>query len=244
MTGKIFIVGIGPGSREHMTLRASEIIENADVVAGYTTYIKLLEKSFKLKDVFVSGMRKETERCRGALGLALDGKTVALVSSGDSGVYGMAGLMIEIIEKSGERVDFEVIPGVTSATASAAILGAPLMHDFATISLSDLLTGHELINKRIEAAASADFVICLYNPKSRTRVSGLAEARDIIMKYRPGTTPVGIVKDAMREGGSSVITDLEHMLGHETDMTTTVIIGNSETFVSGGKMITPRGYGI
>jgi len=240
--GKIFIVGIGPGSREHMSIRACEVIENSDIVSGYTTYIKLLEKSFKLKEVFVSGMRKEADRCRKALEFALDGKTVALVSSGDSGIYGMAGLMYEIIKESGKDVEAEVIPGITSSTASAALLGAPIMHDYASISLSDLLTDAELINKRVEAAASADFVICLYNPKSKTRTAGLSGARDIILKHRPGSTPVGIVRDAMRDNESVVITDLERMLDHEADMTTTIIIGNSQTFVSGGRMITPRGY--
>lgn len=244
MIGKIYIVGIGPGNREHISIRACEVIESSDIVVGYTTYIKLLEKSFKLNETFVSGMMKETDRCREALELALNGKTVALVSSGDSGIYGMAGLMLEIIEKSGKDVETEVIPGITSATASAAILGAPIMHDYASISLSDLLTDHDLINKRLDAAASADFVICLYNPKSKTRITGLSEARDIIMKHRAGGTPVGIVRDAMREDQSYIITDLDNMLDHEVDMRTTIIIGNSQTFVSGGKMITPRGYGL
>ncbi len=240
--GKIFIVGIGPGSREHMSLRACEVIENADIVVGYTTYIRLLEKTFKLKDIIASGMRKEADRCREALNLADAGKTVALVSSGDSGIYGMAGLMLEIIRDSGKDIESEVIPGITSSTASAALLGAPIMHDYASISLSDLMTSKDLINKRIDAAASADFVICIYNPKSKTRVTGLAEARDIILRYRPGITPVGIVRDAMREDQSLVLTDLDNMLDHEADMTTTIIIGNSQTFVSSGKMITPRGY--
>ncbi len=244
MAGKIYIIGIGPGNREHMSILACEVIESSDIVVGYTTYIKLLEKSFRLNETFVSGMMKETDRCRKALELALSGKTVALVSSGDSGIYGMAGLMLEIIEKSGKDVETEVIPGITSATASAAILGAPIMHDYASISLSDLLTDHELINKRLDAAASADFVICLYNPKSKTRITGLAEARDIILKHRTGSTPVGIVRDAMREDQSYVITDLDNMLDHEADMRTTIIIGNSQTFVSGGKIITPRGYGL
>jgi precorrin-3B C17-methyltransferase len=240
--GKIYIVGIGPGSREHISLRASEIIEKADIVVGYTTYVRLLEKEFTLREVFVSGMRGEADRCRRALEFALAGKTVALVSSGDAGVYGMAGIMLEIIKESGKTIETEVIPGITSASASAALLGAPLMHDFATISLSDLLTDHALIQKRLEAAASADFVICLYNPKSRTRVAGLSEARDIVLKHRQGSTPVGIVKDAMREGESVIIADLDTMLNFDADMTTTIIIGNSQTFVSGGRMITPRGY--
>lgn len=242
MAGKIFVVGIGPGNREHMSFRACEVIESADIVAGYTTYIRLLEKSFKLRDVFVSGMKKETERCRKVLELSLEGKNVALVSSGDSGIYGMAGIMLEIVADSGKDIVTEIVPGITSSTASAALLGAPIMHDYATISLSDLLTDHALINKRLEAAASADFVICLYNPKSKTRITGLSEARNIILKHRPGSTPVGIVRDAMREDESYVITDLDNMLNHEADMTTTIIIGNSQTFVSGGRMITPRGY--
>lgn len=243
-SGKIFIVGIGPGNREHMSHKACDVIENADIVAGYTTYIRIIEKSFTLKNVFVTGMRSETERCRKALEFALDGKTVALVSSGDAGIYGMAGLMLEVIRESGEGVETEVVPGITSATASAALLGAPLMHDYASISLSDLLTDADLISRRIEAAASADFVICLYNPKSRARTGGLAKAREIILKHRKGSTPVGIVRNANRENESVVITDLDRMLEHEADMTTTIIIGNSQTFTYRDKIITPRGYGL
>jgi precorrin-3B C17-methyltransferase len=240
--GKLVIVGIGPGSREHMSLQACNAIESADIVVGYTTYIRLLEKSFVLKDSYVTGMRGEIERCRRAVDFAREGKTVAVVSSGDAGIYGMAGILFEILEENGFEIETEVVPGITSANASAALLGAPLMHDFAVISLSDLLTDPALIRKRLDAAASADFVICLYNPKSATRITGLTEARDIIRRYRDGNTPVGIVHDAMREGEKTVLTDLDTMLEYEADMTTTIIIGNSQTYVAGSKMITPRGY--
>jgi precorrin-3B C17-methyltransferase len=240
--GKIYVVGIGPGSREHMSVRACEVIEAADIVVGYITYIRILKKYFSLKEVFSSGMKKEADRCRKALEFAKEGMNVALVSSGDSGVYGMAGIMLEIIAQEKSGIETEVIPGITSATASASLLGAPIMHDHAVISLSDLLTDWELIKKRIEFAASADFVICLYNPKSRSRTSQLDEARAIMLRYKSGKTPVGIVRDAMRDDEKVLITDLDGMMDFEVDMTTTIIIGNSRTFVSGNRMITPRGY--
>ncbi|MBN2041892.1 MAG: precorrin-3B C(17)-methyltransferase [Spirochaetes bacterium] len=242
MKGKIFIVGIGPGSREHMSLKAVEVIEQCDIVIGYKTYIDILKKSFTLKNVLSTGMRKETDRCGKALEIAEQGLVVALVSSGDSGIYGMAGLMLEIIDKNNSDIEAEIIPGITSFITSASILGAPVMHDYASISLSDLLTDRDLIKLRLECAAKGDFVICLYNPKSKTRTKHIEEARDIILSYRGKDTPVGIVRNAAREGTTSVVTTLEKMLEHDIDMLTTVIIGNSKTYISGEKIITPRGY--
>ena len=210
-------------------------------------------------EVLSSGMRREVDRCEKAIDLALDGNKVAVICSGDPGIYAMAGLVLEIAkgkmypEKlrngagSAEGQDnfppIEVIPGVSALNASAARLGAPLMHDFASVSMSDLLTPWELIEKRLEAAASADFVIVIYNPKSKGRQEHIGKARDIILKFRSPDTPVGIVKAATRDDEKIVITDLNRMLENEIDMQSTVIIGNSKTFTWEGRMITPRGYG-
>jgi precorrin-3B C17-methyltransferase len=199
------------------------------------------------KDVLSSGMRQEVERCSKAVELAGEGKCVAVICSGDPGIYAMAGLVFEILGNQqsavgGQDIQTEVIPGIPAFSASAARLGAPLMHDFASISLSDLLTPWEVIEKRIGAAASADFVIVIYNPKSRGRPEHIMKARDIILKSRSGDTPVGIVRSATRENESIVITDLDTMLEHEIDMQSTVIIGNSQTFVWKDRMVTPRGY--
>ena len=242
MKGKIYVVGIGPGRMDHMSLRAVDALGEAQVVIGYSTYTDLIAGLVKGKEVISSGMRKETERCMEALRLAESGKSVALVSSGDPGVYGMAGIMLEILESRGSGVEIEIVPGITSSGAAASILGAPLMHDHALISLSDLLTDWDLIKKRLEYAALGDFVICLYNPRSKSRTEQIVEARQILLRHRKGETPVGIVRDAMREGQKSAITTLEGMLEHTIDMTTVIIIGNSTTYVSRGRMITPRGY--
>ncbi|MCX7843474.1 MAG: precorrin-3B C(17)-methyltransferase [Clostridia bacterium] len=241
---KIFVVGIGPGNLEDMTLRAKKAIEASDVVIGYSAYIDLIRDYFPGKEMLSSGMTREVERCRQVLEKALEGKTVALISSGDSGIYGMAGVMLEVMHAEGKDIPVEIIPGITAASSAASILGAPLVHDFAAISLSDLLTPLELIYKRVEYAALADFVICLYNPKSKSRSEYIGAAREIIMKYRPVTTPVGIVRNAGREGESLVIATLLEMLEHEIDMFTVVIIGNTQTYVKNGRMITPRGYRI
>lgn len=192
-------------------------------------------------------MRQEVERCSKAVELAGEGKCVAVICSGDPGIYAMAGLVFEILGNQqsaagGQDIQTEVIPGIPALSASAARLGAPLMHDFASISLSDLLTPWELIEKRIEAAATADFVIVIYNPKSRGRPEHIKKARDIILKSRSGNTPVGIVRSATRENESIAITDLDTMLEHEIDMQSTVIIGNSQTFIWRDRMVTPRGY--
>lgn len=242
MTPQIFVVGTGPGALEEMTSRAKKVIENVDVVIGYRTYIELIKDSFPGKQFIGSGMTQEVERCEIALEKALEGKRVALISGGDSGIYGMAGIMLEVVHKSGHHVEVEIIPGVTAANAAAAVLGAPIMHDFAVISLSDRLTPLDLIYKRVELAAAGDFVICLYNPKSKSRTGYIETVKEIVLKYRNNNTPVGIVRNAAREDGACQIATLDNMLDFEIDMFTVVVIGNSETYVAGGKMITPRGY--
>ncbi|MBC7766208.1 MAG: precorrin-3B C(17)-methyltransferase [Hyphomonadaceae bacterium] len=238
--GKIYVVGIGPGGRADMTERAFKTLQGADVIVGYKAYITLIEGYFAGKELVSSGMRQEVERCREVLAMAKSGKTVALISSGDSGIYGMAGVMLEVAQGSGIAV--EIIPGVTALTAAAAILGAPIMHDFVVISLSDCLTPWELIEKRLEAAGMGDFVVCLYNPKSKTRTTYVEQAEKILLKYRTATTPVGIVLKAGREGQQAQITTLNGMAICDIDMFTVLIIGNSNTVTHEGKMITPRGY--
>lgn len=242
MKGKITVVGIGPGNRDTMTFKAFKRISEADVIVGYKTYIDLIEDLLDGKKVLSSGMRKEYDRCVEALEEAASGKVVAVVSSGDPGIYGMAGIMLEVINEKGSDIEVEIVPGVSSVNASASVLGAPLMHDFVCISLSDLLTDWELIKKRVLKAAEGDFVIALYNPKSKTRITQIVEARDILLSVKSGDTPVGIVNECLRINQSMVITDLTNMLNHQIDMTTTIIIGNSNTFVKNGKIITPRGY--
>ena len=237
--GKIYVVGIGPGKKENMTFRAYEVMENSDIIVGYKTYVDLVKEYYPRKEMKSSAMTKEVDRCTEVLELARQGKTVSLISSGDAGVYGMAGIMLEIAD---EDMEVEVIPGITATNAAAAIAGAPIMHDYATISLSDLLTDWELIKKRLELAAQGDFVVSIYNPKSRGRVTQIEEAREIMMKYKPKSTPVAIVRNAGREDERYILTTLEEMLNHEIDMLTIVLIGNSNTFVKNGKIITPRGY--
>ena len=237
--GKIYVVGIGPGKKENMTFRAYEAMENSDIIVGYKTYVDLVKEYYPGKEMKSSAMTKEVDRCTEVLELARQGKTVSLISSGDAGVYGMAGIMLEIVD---EDMEVEVIPGITATNAAAAIAGAPIMHDYATISLSDLLTDWELIKKRLELAAQGDFVVSIYNPKSRGRVTQIEEAREIMMKYKPKSTPVAIVRNAGREDERYILTTLEKMLDHEIDMLTIVLIGNSNTFVKNGKIITPRGY--
>ncbi len=237
--GKIYVVGIGPGKKENMTFRAYEAMENSDIIVGYKTYVDLVKEYYPGKEMKSSTMTKEVDRCTEVLELARQGKTVSLISSGDAGVYGMAGIMLEIAD---EDMEVEVIPGITATNAAAAIAGAPIMHDYATISLSDLLTDWELIKKRLELAAQGDFVVSIYNPKSRGRVTQIEEAREIMMKHKPKSTPVAIVRNAGREDERYILTTLEEMLNHEIDMLTIVLIGNSNTFIKNGKIITPRGY--
>lgn len=238
----IYIVGFGPGERAYMTQQAISVIEQADLVVGYTTYVKLLKEQFPEKEFYATPMRKEVDRCRAAVEEALQGKTVAMVSSGDSGIYGMAGVMLEVIEEMHADLEVVAVPGVTAASAAAAVLGAPLMHDFAVISLSDCMTSLELIYRRVSCAAEADFVICLYNPKSRSRTEYLEQAAQLILKHRAEETPVGIVRNAGRSDQKAWITTLGQLKDEPVDMFCVVLIGNSQTCVKNGKIITPRGY--
>lgn len=238
--GKIYVVGIGPGNMEDISIRAYNTLKNVDIIAGYITYVDLVKDEFSEKEFYVSGMKKEIDRCEKVLELAKEGKKVALISSGDAGIYGMAGIMIEVALGSG--IEVEIIPGITSSVAGASLVGAPLMHDQAIISLSDLLTDWEVITKRIDRASDGDFVISLYNPKSKGRTEQIVEAREIMLKYKAATTPVALLRHVGREDENYTLTTLEDMLNHEIDMFTVVIVGNSKTYVKGGKMITPRGY--
>ncbi len=240
----IYVVGFGPGDKQFMTMQAVEIIEQADLIVGYTKYTDILKAQFPDKKYLSTPMRKETDRCRLAVEKALEGNTVAMVSSGDSGIYGMAGIMLEITDEMQADVEIVTVPGITAASTAASVLGAPLMHDLSLISLSDLMTPLELIFKRVDAAASADFVISLYNPKSRKRVDYLEKAADIIMKYRDKGTPVGIVRNAGRPDQKAWLTTLSELKNEPVDMFCVVIIGNSQTYVKNNRMITPRGYKI
>ncbi len=244
--GKLLVVGFGPGSEEQMTYRAKEAILESDSIIGYKTYIDLIKPLLTDQDIVRTGMTEEVSRAQEAVKQAEQGKTVAVISSGDAGLYGMAGLVYEVLIEKGwkedEGVEVEIIPGVSAINSCASLLGAPVMHDACTISLSDHLTPWDLIVKRVEAAAQADFVIALYNPKSGKRTRQIEETQRILMKYRDKGTPVGLVKSAYRERQNIVMTDLEHMLDHEIGMLTTVVIGNNSTFYYDGKMITPRGY--
>ena len=226
-----------------MTFKARQEIENAEVVIGYKTYVKLVQAIIKPDaEVFSGTMGKEVERAKAAVTKALENKRVVVISSGDPGVYGMAGLVLEVAELENATVPIEIVAGVTAATAAAAKLGAPLVSDFAVVSLSDLLTPWSLIEKRLHAAAQANFVIVLYNPQSEGRKEPLAKAYKILLKYHSPQTPVGIVKQAGREGEETIVTTLKEMLGCEVDMATTIIVGNSTTRVVGKRMVTPRGY--
>lgn len=242
--GILSIVGIGPGNIDLLTQRAQKAIKKCRVIVGYKTYVELLGNLANGKELISTGMTQEIERARIAINQAREGKRVCLISSGDPGVYGMAGLVLELLSKEEEdTLKVEIIPGVISATSCAALLGAPLMHDFAAISLSDLLTDLPLIEQRVEAAAKADFVIALYNPKSKKRTEPLSRAWKILMKYKSPKTPVGIVRNCQRAEQEVIITTLKDMLACEKiDMVTTIIVGNSQTFLKGKYMITPRGY--
>jgi cobalt-precorrin 5A hydrolase / precorrin-3B C17-methyltransferase len=245
VAGKIYVIGTGPGGMEHITPRAVSAIRHSDVIVGYGTYMQLIEGLLRDKEVFTTGMTREVERCRKAIELAREGKTASVISGGDPGIYAMAGLVFELLMKESEGLPVppvEVIPGISALNASAARLGAPLMHDFASISLSDRLTPWEVIEKRLDAAAAGDFVIILYNPRSRGRAEHIKKAREIIARHRSPDTPAGIVRRAMREGESTTLTTLGAMADQEIDMQSTVIIGNSRTFTWKDIMITPRGY--
>lgn len=238
----IYVIGIGPGDKRLMTGEALQAIEDAEVIVGYVTYIKLIKELIKDKEVVKTGMRREIDRCQEAVDIALTGKKVAVVSSGDAGIYGMAGLVLELAEKSNPDIEVKVIPGITASIGAAAVLGAPIMHDFCHISLSDLTTPWEVIEKRLTHAAMADFVVCFYNPRSKGRANHLANAFQKMMEYKSGDTVVGIVKDVGRKEERKIITTMRDIDYELVDMTTMVIVGNKETYVKNGKMITPRGY--
>lgn len=238
----LYVVGLGPGSKAMMTQEAREVIEQTKTIVGYATYVRLIEDMIEGKELVVTGMRGEIDRCKKALEIAQTGKDVAIISSGDAGVYGMAGLIMDLASKQGAKVEIKVVPGVTASIAAAAHLGAPLMNDFCHISLSDLMTPWEVIEKRLHAAAAADFVICLYNPRSKGRPHHLRKALDIISQYKAGTTVVGIGKDVARPKEIDEITTIDDLDETMVNMTSIVIVGNKETYVHDGRMITPRGY--
>ncbi|WP_075056870.1 precorrin-3B C(17)-methyltransferase [Thermogymnomonas acidicola] len=223
-----------------MTLEAVRCIEESEVIVGYHLYLRLIEGMLAGKTVISAGMTEEIGRVRAALEMAEAGYTVSLVSSGDPGIYGLAGLVFQVAGDS--NLEIRVVPGVSALSSCSAVLGAPLMNDFVCISLSDMLTPMEKIEERIEAAARADFVVVVYNPKGSRFEHNLERFREIMLRHRPPDTPVGIVRKAYREGEERVITTLADMLSHRIDMVTTIIVGNSNTFVSGGRMVTPRGY--
>ena len=238
---KLWIIGLGPGGGEDLTGKARKALAESDVIVGYTVYIDLIRAEFGHKELLTTPMRKEQERCEMALALADTGKTVAMGCRGDPGVYGMAGLCYELSPKWPE-VELSVIPGITAACGGAAVLGAPLMHDFCLISLSDLMTPWEKIEKRLRAAAEADFVLCIYNPSSHKRKDYLARACAILLEAKSPDTPCGYVREIGRDGEAAAVLTLGQLKDAQVDMFTTVFVGNSQTKVIGGKLVTPRGY--
>ncbi len=245
----LYIIGTGPGALTHLTAAAQQALAESSVIIGFSSYIELIRPLLTGKEIVSTGMMQEVERCRDAIRRAQAGEAVALVSGGDAGIYGMAGLVLELLENdpaadsSVQPPDIRVIPGISAIQAAASVLGAPLMHDFAVISLSDLLTPWNLIKTRLEAAARADFVIVIFNPRSKTRITQIQEAQRIILTARPGQTPAGIVRNTCREGEDITVTTLGDLLTHEIDMSSIVFIGNSSSFVDRqGRMVTPRGY--
>ena len=248
MTGKLYIVGVGPGHHDHMTFRAKHVIEESDTIVGYETYVNLVEDLIDGKDVHRYAMTQEVERAHQCIDLAKEGKIVSLVSSGDPGIYGMAGLIFEILAESGwnpeSDLQVELVPGVSALNSCASLIGSPLMTDFAVVSMSDLLVPWEIIVKRVEAAAQGDYVIVIYNPSSKKRIHQLQDTRKLLLKYRKPSTPVAIIKGAFRKSQTIVMTDLEHLEEHsdKLGMISTVIVGNSSTYNFKDLMINPRGY--
>ena len=243
---KVYVVGIGPGGAPYMTEQARAALDRADVLCGYTVYVELVRNLYPEKEIFTTPMRQELDRCRAALELARKGRTVALICSGDAGVYGMAAPLLELAEdfcSHSPTVEIEIVPGVTAALSGAAVLGAPLGHDFCVISLSDLLTPWEVIEKRLRAAAEGDFCICLYNPASYTRTEHLKTACDILLRAgKAPQTPCGWVRNIGRPGQERCTLTLEQLREEAVDMFTTVFIGSSTTRLIDGRLVTPRGY--
>ena len=239
---RVTVVGLGPGAGRDLTGRAREALERADLIVGYTAYIALIREEFPEKEMMSTGMRREVDRCRAAVEAAASGRDVAMVCSGDSGIYGMAGLIYEVAQEY-PPIEIEVVPGITAACGGAAVLGAPLTHDFAVVSLSDLLTPWDKIALRLECAAKGDFVLCLYNPASHSRPDHLKRACDILMAAgKSPDTICGYVQNIGREGEQGTITTLGALRDTQVNMFTTVFIGSSQTKLLGGKMVTPRGY--
>lgn len=243
----ILVIGLGPGNGTEITPRALSALRSCDVVVGYSVYIDIVNDILPGLDTRPFPMKHEVERCRNALGIATsrpDGATVGIVSSGDPGVYGMAGVLLEVVHEAGTDVDVEIVPGITACCSAAARVGAPLTHDFAVISLSDLLTPWETIAKRLRLAAEADFVLCLYNPASRKRHDYLRRACEAIAPFKSPTTPCAWVRMAGRADESFQIIPFSELTDTEVDMFCTVLIGNSMTKAFGGRMVTPRGYNV
>lgn len=238
---KIYVVGIGPGKEQFMTKQAMGAMQRADVLCGYTVYVDLVAPLFPEKETVTTPMRKEVDRCRWALETARAGKTVAVVCSGDAGVYGMASLLLELA-KNDSDADIEIVPGVTAALSGAAVLGAPIGHDFCVISLSDLLTPWEMIERRLRCAAEGDFAICIYNPCSKKRVDTLRRACDILLESKSPDTICGWVRNIGRDGQNSRLLTLKELRDEKLDMFTTVFVGSSRTKLCAGRMVTPRGY--
>ena len=239
---KLYVVGIGAGNIDGMTVGAVKALKNSDVIVGYTVYCELIKPYFPDKTYISTPMRRETERCYMAIESALSGEKTAMICSGDAGIYGMASLVLELAAKRKAEVEIEIIAGVTAAVSGAALLGSPLTSDFAVISLSDLLTPMETIEKRLECAAKGDFCIAIYNPSSMKRADHLRHACEIVMRYRDPETVCGIARNIGRDGEEYSITTLKELALTETDMFSTVFIGNFATKIVGGKMVTPRGY--
>ena len=238
---KLYVVGIGPGKNEGMTIEAGKALENSEVIVGYQAYIDLVRDLFPNKEYFSTPMKKEIDRCKEALYIASEGKTVSMICSGDAGVYGMASPILQLASEY-EKVDIEIVPGVSAALSGASVLGAPLAHDFCVISLSDLLTPWEVIEKRLKGAGVGDFCIAIYNPSSHKRADYLQKACDILMEYKASSTVCGFVKNIGRDGEEKYITTLKELRDAKVDMFTTVFIGNSNTYEENDYMITPRGY--
>ena len=239
--GKLTVVGIGPGDYENMTVRADRALRESQVIVGYHVYVDLVRERYPDKEFLTTPMTREAERCRMALDAAKAGRRVAMVCSGDSGIYGMAGLLFQLRGEAAEP-EIEVVPGLTAACSGAALLGAPLTHDFAVISLSDRLTPWEKIEKRLEAAAEADLAVVLYNPASKGRPDYLRRACDILLRRLPADRPCGVARNIGRTGESGEVLPLARLRDYPADMFCTVFIGNAQTRVIAGKLVTPRGY--